>query len=95
MRRYSRDKRIRGARRQSAQTVAKLRRARDLGLIKLDKIILKENQRLDHIAFQYLGSGRLWWVIAALSDIGWGLQLPAGTIIYVPQDVGVIKQMVG
>jgi len=94
MRRYSRDMRIRGGKRETASAVAKIRRARDLGLLITREVYLKESQRLDHIAYEHLGSSDMWWVIAALSDIGWGLQLPAGTIIKIPVDINKIKAMV-
>lgn len=39
--------------------------------------------RLDTIAGEVYGDSRYWWVLAAASDIGWGLQVPPGTIINV------------
>jgi hypothetical protein len=48
------------------------------------QIVLNGIERLDTIAgFEY-GDGRYWWVIAAASDIGWGMQLPAGTVLNIP-----------
>ena len=44
---------------------------------------------MDIIAHSEYGDGRLWWVIAAASGIGWGLQVPPGTIIKMPSNVGV------
>ena len=43
-----------------------------------------EFRRLDHLAQDYLGDASLWWVIAAASGIGWGLQIPEGTRLVVP-----------
>ena len=57
-------------------------------------IILKEGERLDHIAAKVYGNGQLWWVIAAASGIGWGLQVPPGTRILVPTDLNAIAMMV-
>lgn len=54
--------------------------------------ILKENQRLDHIAAQAYGSADMWWVIAAASGIGWGLQCPPGTILRIPKNVSQIME---
>ena len=71
----------------TAKTVARLRRARDLGRIPYREEVLKGDQRLDHIAGKFLKDGRLWWVIAALSNIGWGMQVPAGTLIKIPTDI--------
>jgi len=95
MRRYIRDGRIAGGKLSSAQAVPKIRRARDLGLIKTKDYIIQESQRLDHLANQFFKDSQLWWVLAALSDIGWGLQVPAGTIIKVPNNLEIIKQIVG
>ena len=81
MRRYARDQRIAGGKLQTSKTTTRLRRARELGLIPTREITIKESQRLDHLAQEHLGNSHLWWVLAALSDIGWGLQIPAGTII--------------
>ena len=95
MRRYSKDRRIRGGKLETAKTVTTLRRAKEFGLIPLREVVLTEDQRLDHLAYQYLGNADLWWILAALSDIGWGLQLPAGTIVNVPTDITSINAIVG
>ncbi len=95
MRRYKRDQRIGGGLLQSAQSVATLRRARDFGLLSTRQIVLSQDQRLDHIANQELGDPHAWWIIAALSDIGWGMQLQSGTILQIPTDLQVINSLVG
>lgn len=95
MKRYKRDQRIGGGLLQSAKSVAILRRARDFGLLSTRTLILSQDQRLDHIAYKELGDPHAWWIIAALSDIGWGLQLPAGTILRLPTDLQVINSLVG
>jgi len=95
MRRYTRDQRIAGGKLGTAVTVVRIRRARDLGLIPMKTVILSESQRLDHIAHRYLGDSQLWWILAATSDIGWGLQVPPGTIIKVPLDMGAIQKIIG
>lgn len=58
------------------------------------EITLHENVRLDHLAGQHYGNGRYWWVIAAASDIGWGLQVPPGTVIKIP-NLNVVAQLIG
>jgi hypothetical protein len=50
----------------------------------IEEFSLKESERLDIIAGQRYGDGRLWWLIAAASNIGWGLQVPPGTLIRIP-----------
>ena len=63
------------------------------GVLGYDTIILKENQRLDHIAAQIYGSSSLWWILAAASGIGWGLQVPPGTIIKIPKNAGRVFEL--
>lgn len=52
------------------------------------------NQRLDHLAASYYKDSRYWWILAAASEIGWGLQIPPGTIVNVPS-LDVIASFVG
>lgn len=49
--------------------------------------ITKENQRLDHLAGLAYDNSSYWWIIAAASGIGWGLQVPPGTVLRVPVSV--------
>ena len=95
MKRYNRDLRIAGGKLQTAKAVTRIRQARDFGLLQTRDVVLKSSQRLDHLAYEFLGNARLWWVLAALSDIGWGMQLPAGTIVTIPVDMGPIAAIVG
>jgi len=62
-----------------------IRQAIKEGRLPFQSLTLKEAQRLDHLAGQYYSNGRYWWVIAAASEIGWGLQVPAGTFIRIPK----------
>jgi hypothetical protein len=95
MRRYSRDQRIAGGLLQTAQSVSVLRRAKEFGLLNCRIMILKESQRLDHVAYKELGDPHAWWIIAALSNIGWGMQLPPGTILYIPENMTTVQALVG
>jgi hypothetical protein len=52
--------------------------------IPVETVILRGNQRLDTLAGEIYGDSRYWWVLAAASNIGWGLQVPAGTVLSVP-----------
>jgi len=45
------------------------------------QIILTGSDRLDSLAGSIYGDAKYWWVLAASSGIGWGLQVPPGTII--------------
>ena len=95
MRRYVRDRQIGGGKLETARTVRTLRRAREFGLITTFEVVIQESQRLDHLAFEYLGNARHWWVLAALSDIGWGMQVPPGTIIRVPTNIQAVQSITG
>jgi len=54
------------------------------GTIKTRELTLTEAQRLDTLSGIIYGDGRAWWILAAASSIGYGLQVPPGTIINVP-----------
>jgi len=55
---------------------------------------LERGERLDTISMDAYGSPVYWWVIAAASGIGWGLQVPPGTTIRIPVNIGQILGMV-
>jgi hypothetical protein len=78
----------------SSNTHAVIRSAVKNNRVPFKTIVLHEAERLDHIAFRHYRNGRYWWVIAAASDIGWGLQVPPGTIINIP-DIVEIAKLVG
>lgn len=59
-----------------------------------DTFTTTQADRLDTIAGKIYGNGRYWWILAIASDIGWGLQVPPGTIINVP-DLRAIERLVG
>lgn len=65
-------------------TVQTIRSAIKGGSIRYTELIMTDGSRLDTLAGRYLGAGDLWWAIAAASDVGWGLQVPAGTRIRIP-----------
>ena len=52
--------------------------------ISFDVVYLKNGLRLDYYANEYYQDPTLWWVIAAASGIGWWLQVPDGTKLYIP-----------
>lgn len=73
---------------------ATIRQAIKNGNLSYKEMILHENERLDHIAGRTYGNSRYWWVIAAASDIGWGLQVPSGTVIRIP-DLTTVANLIG
>ena len=57
------------------------------GELEVTSLTLTQGQRLDHLSGQNYGDSRYWWVIAAASGIGWGLQCPPGTIVRIPKNL--------
>ena len=57
------------------------------GEIDVEIVSLAGNQRLDVLSGQFYGTSEFWWIIAAASGIGWGLQVPPGTLIKVPKNI--------
>jgi len=84
--RYTEDPLVGGIRFGTSEAIDKIRSAAASGQISTAVLTLTEGHRLDTVAGLLLGDGRLWWVIAALSGIGWGLQVPPGTRIVYPTD---------
>jgi len=65
----------------ASRSIATLRANIKAGYIGIQQtIIATEGDRLDTIAGSVYGDGRYWWVLAAASDVGWGMQVPPGTI---------------
>ena len=94
--RYRRVNLIGGGKKMGTSRVSyAIRRSVELGTISVEKYTLKENERLDTIAGRYYGDASLWWVIAAASGIGWGLQVPAGTHLTIPTKIGQVEALVG
>ena len=75
----------------TSTVIQAIRSAVKSGDIKFVEIILPDGARLDTLAGQFYAAGDLWWAIAAASDIGWGLQVPGGTRIRVPDMKDLLK----
>lgn len=75
-------------------TPANIRAGIDAGLIPYSSHVVKGFQRLDTLAALNYEDGRLWWVIAAASNVGWGLQVPPGTFLRIP-DINAVTKLVG
>ena len=92
--RYTNDRTIKaGTTRATNRAAIRLRQAFNAGNIDAITLVTGESLRLDHVAFRYLGDPAMWWTIAALSDIGWGMQLPAGTRLIVPTNSEQIEAL--
>lgn len=64
------------------------------GIIRFETQRVLEGQRLDSIAGEIYGDGRLWWIIAAASEIGWATQVPPETVIRIP-NLSDVSSLVG
>ena len=54
---------------------------------------LRAGERLDIIAFDVYDNPNYWWIIAAASGIGWGLQIPPGTVLRIPDNLGEVLSL--
>lgn len=92
--RYSRTPRLNlGAQLGTSVAIQNIRDAIKDGRLPVKTIVLRGAERLDTLAGVVYGDARYWWILAAASDIGWGLQVPVGTIIKVP-DLGPVTKLV-
>lgn len=62
-----------------------------VGEISATTYTTSESERLDTLAAEFLGDARLWWVIAASSGIGWGMQVPPGIELNIPDNMNQVE----
>ena len=90
--RYDNDRLVQGGRLLGTnEAIVRLRDGIDDGLVQTTATVLRGFQRLDVLAQQQYGDGRLWWVIAAASGVGWFPQVPPGTRLIVPVDINEVE----
>jgi|OM-RGC.v1.031034171 hypothetical protein len=77
----------------TSKASSRINNACDRGILDFSPTTLKEGQRLEHIAASAYGSSSLWWIIAAASGIGWGLQVPPGTLLRVPTNISAVLSL--
>lgn len=95
MNRYNRTPIInRGQQLGTSQVNLILRAAVETGVIDFKNIVLQEGERLDIVAGREYGDANLWWIIAGASAIGWSLQVPPGTLLFVPTDLGQVSSLI-
>ena len=77
-----------------AQAAISLRRAIRAGLVVPNRMLtVTQADRLDTLSGEIYGDARYWWVLAVASNIGWGLQVPPGTVIFVI-DLSTVERLV-
>lgn len=92
MSRYVLDPIIQGTRFGTSDAIDRILAAAQRGQIRTSTLTLTDGHRLDTLAGILLGDAKLWWILAALSGIGWGLQVPAGTRIVYPTSKGDLSE---
>lgn len=96
MNRYARVKRLMGGRSIGSNRASSIIfNAVEAGSLSYSVRVLQGSERLDILAGKIYGNSSLWWVIAAASGIGWGMQVPPGTMLRIPSDLGKISGMIG
>lgn len=96
LRRYARSPIIKnGLQYGTSSAAAVIREAVRSGEISVDVVMLQEGERLDVLAGRSYADGRLWWILAAASGIGWGAQVPPGTRVSIPRDLTRIAELIG
>jgi len=78
----------------TSDAIFAIRTAMANGVLATEEIYIRGTERLDTLAGSIYGDSRYWWILAAASDIGWGLQVPPGTIIKIP-DLASVARLVG
>jgi hypothetical protein len=74
----------------TAKSIIIIREAISQGRLSTREYVLRGVERLDTIAGNNYGDASYWWVLAAASNIGWGMQVPPGTVINIPEISDVI-----
>lgn len=94
--RYVNDTRINlGQQLGSPSSILLLKRAIKDGTVPIVRsVVLTGDERLDVLSGTFYGDGRFWWVLAAASDIGWGLQVPAGTVVNIVK-ISDVERLIG
>jgi len=93
--RYNNNSKIEGGRKFSTSIGhANIKSAADSGRITVIEHVLQEGERIDTLAGRFYGNSRLWWVISAASGIGWAPQVPPGTRLLIPTNLGQIEGLI-
>jgi nucleoid-associated protein YgaU len=91
--RYIASEKINGIRYGTSEISTRIKQGIDDGSVSYSMYLVKEGDRLDTIAGEVMGDAGSWWAIAAASGIGWGLQVPPGTLLKIPS-MGSVTAMI-
>lgn len=75
----------------TSTTCLRIRQAIASNTVRTTTYITKENERLDILAGQFYGDGRLWWILASSSGVGFAPQIPSNTHLLIPNLDDIIK----
>lgn len=78
----------------TSDNMARITAAIETGKIICSSYVLEEGERLDTVAGRVYGDSKYWWILAAASNIGWGLQVPPGTFLRIPKDLDQIMSII-
>lgn len=78
----------------TSKAIQAIRDGISAGVIRFETLKLGDGQRLDSLAGELYNDAKLWWVIAAASEIGWSLQCTGGTILRIP-NLSDVANLVG
>lgn len=94
--RYANDDRINlGEQLGTYSAVREIRAAIKNGSIPIvNTLIATGADRLDTLAGSVYGDAKYWWILAAASGIGWGLQIPPGTVVNILR-ISDVERLVG
>lgn len=96
LRRYARSPIIKGGRQLGTSLVPSvIWAAVRNGELETRRHVVQGEERLDILAGEVYGDASLWWVIAAASGIGWGMQVPPGTVLDIPIRIEQVTRLVG
>ena len=96
MRRYNRVTTVKGGKQYgTSRACNSIYHATRNGTIASYKRVTLEGERLDILAGKIYGDASLWWVIAAASGMGWGLQVPPNSVLIIPSNLEEIALYVG
>jgi len=57
-------------------------------------VVANKFDRLDNLAFKYLGAGEYWWVIALINNLEWAFTFEEGQILKIPINIEDVLRII-